>query len=93
MTLTFLLNGFVKKTVYNASIDSISSVLNDLDCTPAEIKDRTISPCHEDGAIYVTLWDTHGIIYQFIFYSSSGQYNAEFINKIDDIIRHFNSSL
>ena len=93
MTLTFLLNGYVNRTIYNADINSIASVLDNVDYTPSEIKDRTVSPCYEDGAIYVTLWDSHSIAYQFILYNSYIQYNAEFIAKIDDIIRHFNSSL
>lgn len=93
MTLTFLLNGCVNRTIYNADVSSIASILDSVDFTPSEIKDRTVSPCYEDGAIYVTLWDSHSIVYQFILYASYSQYNAEFIAKIDDIIRHFNSSL
>lgn len=93
MTLTFLVNGFVKSTVYNASIASVANILSDVEFHTSDIKDRTISPCYEDGAIYVTLFDSQGVFYQFIFYGAYTQYGSDFIRQIDDVIYYFNSSL
>lgn len=93
MALTFLVNGFAKCTLPYASVSSILVLLNSLEPRPSEIVDRTISPCHEDGSIYITLWDTHGIIYQFVLTSSYAQYGETFIKEVDDIIYYFNPSL
>ena len=93
MALTFLVNGFVRGTLPYTSVSSILVLLDSLDPRPSVIVDRTISPCHEDGSIYVTLWDSHGIIYQFVFTSSYMQYGETFIKEVDDVIYYFNPSL
>lgn len=93
MALTFLVNGFVRCILPYTTVSSILVLLNSLEPRPSEIVDRTISPCYEDGSVYVTLWDTHGIIYQFVFASSYAQYSETFIKEVDDIIDYFNPSL